>query len=208
MSYSVTEVLNYLTEPELISWMLRTSKKKREDILAYTNRVGKAVDLLIQQDITDGGYLLPEGDEPIENCMKAWESFKVDHPEFLPSVIKMQEEVSLGNVIGHPDFVRMTQDRFGITDLKCTNAIRTKNWTQTAKYLHMNRGIGCNHKEFLSILRLDRETGKYEYKEITDPSYIEYEIKVFDAYELAFNHALTNREQLRLELERDVLDVS
>ena len=198
---SVTEVLDYLTEQELIGWIEKNSKAKRNAIRDEAFRVGKTVDLIIQEDIKDGGYLVPEGDEPVINCLKAWELFKKEHPEFTASVIEMQTELRCDDLVGHPDFVLQR----GIIDLKCATSIRPKYWTQTSKYLDMRWG---GTPGFIGVLRLDKVSGLYEYRLIEDESFINYEIRVFNAYRTVFDHAMTTREQLRKQLEEELLNVS
>ena len=48
---SVTEVLDYLTPPELVNWMERTSKAKRKAIQDEALAIGTEVDRLVQMDI-------------------------------------------------------------------------------------------------------------------------------------------------------------
>jgi len=201
----VTEVLDYLTEPELLNWFKNNSKAKCQKISEAAMCVGTIVDQLVQDDINDGGYLVPEGDEPVMNCMKAWEKFKKDRPWFVPSIIKegMQMELEQGGLIGHPDFPILQADRIGIVDLKCSASIRPRYWTQAAKYLDMYKARILSG--FIGILRLDKTTGEYEYKEMTDSSDITYEVKVFDAYLVAFHHNVKNREIIRQQLEEELL---
>lgn len=202
---SVTEVIGYLEEPELVKWKLRVGKKKSEEISTIASEIGKKVDLLVQQDIKDSGYLVPEGDMPIENCMKGWEKFKKDYPLFVESVKEMQTELKANELVGHPDFICNDGIRAGIVDLKCSSGIRPRYWTQTAQYLRM-----CNHGNYIAVLRLEKTAaeGAYEYKEINDLDYIKYEWSVFDAYLIAFHHNINNREIIRQQLEKEILDVS
>ena len=195
----VTKILSYFTEPELIGWIERNSKAKRLAIRNEAFRVGSLVDSLVQEDINNGGYLSPEGDEPVENCLKAWELFKKDHPDYVGRVKEMQVDLKEGEVTGHPDFVL----DFQIDDLKCATSIRPSYWTQTSKYFRMRFGKVSSGK--IGVLRLDKKSALYEYKVIDDINYINYENEVFDAYHLAFNHAQKNREVLRKQLEDEIL---
>ena len=191
--HSVTEVLDYLVEPELVSWMERTSKAKRKQITDEAKKVGNIVNRLIDLELAGTPQDIPS-DTRIKNCMLGWESFKRDYPSFILSVTTTQEEISDGEIVGHPDFTHLN----GITDLKCAKSIWPKHWTQTAKYYRMKHG---QNDGFIAILRLDKETGNYEYKKFEDQEYIDYEIEVFDAYFTAFRHAMTNREAIRQYLE-------
>lgn len=180
-------------------WIENNSKAKRKAIRDEAFRIGTAVDLLVQEDIRDGGYLVPEGDFPIETCCKAWELFKKDYPDFVTGVKEMQSELVEGEIIGHPDFILEN----GIVDLKCATSIRPNYWTQTAKYFRMK--FGRVNSGMIGVLKLDKVTGLYEYKTIDDIEYINYENDVFNAYHTAFNHAQRNREVLRQQLEEELL---
>ncbi len=205
---SVTEVLDYLTEPELLNWFRNNSKAKCAKISEEAIRVGSLVDSLVQEDIKDGGYLAPEGDEPVVQCLKGWESFKKDHPWFLSSVKYVQKELRYEDVVGHPDFILERLDGWGIVDLKCATSIRPRYWTQCAEYGWLRTQSVITTTGFIGILRLDKITSLYEYKEITKYTDIFYEIKVFDAYLTAYNHNVKNREIIRRQLEEELLNAS
>ena len=196
---SVTTVLGYHTDPDLLKWIENNSKAKRKAISDEAIRIGRASELLVQQDIKEGGYLVPEGDTGIENCMKAWEKFKNEHENFISSVSAMQTEITKGDIVGHPDFII---GESGIIDLKCSSYIRPLYWTQVAKYSDI---LGQKAPRAIGILRLDKKSAKYEYRIISDEDYISYEIKVFEAYYVAFQHSAKNREVIRQQLELETL---
>ena len=209
----VTEILDYLKEPELVNWYRNNSRKKCDEISQRAIRIGTEVDLLVQRDIRDGGYLLPEGEEAITNCMRAWEKFKKDCPSFVGDVKEIQIELRDGELVGHPDFVMERERSYGIADLKCSRSIQPRYWTQVCQYLKMyqidriaNLKVIPPKTYFAGILRLDKEIGDYEYKEIVNFDYIHYEQEVFKAYEVAYYHNMKNREQIRLMLEKEMLD--
>ena len=205
----VTEVIDYLKEPELVKWMLRTSEKKRKQIEDDSLRVGSRVDLLVQQDLRDGGYLLPEDDSEVMSCMTAWEKFKKSRPDIVEAIQleEMQRELSMrmpdGEVVfGHPDLPILQKDRWGILDIKSSKNIWPKHFTQDAVYTEMKRVMdGMSLPRFIGILRLDKASELPFYQEITDESYIQYEVSVFNAYYLAFNHNRNNRETIRMIFE-------
>lgn len=192
----VTQVLDYLTEPELLNWYLTKGKATCKKISDEALRIGSAVDSMIQSDIKGEGYLCPAEDMPIENCMSAWEKFKADHPGYLSSITGFQEELTDGEVVGHPDIILPDQ----IDDVKTSRAIQPRYWTQTAQYARMAK------KSKIGVLRLDKESGLYEYK-VFGQEVIDYENKVFDAYLLAYKHNTTIREIVRRQLEMEVLNV-
>ncbi len=193
----VTQVLDYLTEPELMAWYLRTGKAACKKISDEALRIGTAVDKMIQEDIKGDGYLCPAEDTPIENCMAAWEKFKLAHPTYISLITGFQNELTDGEVVGHPDIILADQ----IDDVKTSRAIQPRYWTQTAKYAQM---AGKNN---IGILRLDKETGNYEYK-VMGKQVIDYELGVFNAYLVAYKHNTTIREIVRQQLEAEVLGVN
>lgn len=196
MPIRVTKVLDYLTEPELLNWYITKGKAACKKIGDEALRIGSAVDRMIQEDIKGEGYLVPEEDAPIVNCMSAWEKFKADHPGYLASITGFQEELTDGEIVGHPDIILADQ----IDDIKTSRAIQPRYWTQTSKYAKMA------NKSKVGVLRLDKESGLYEYK-VFGQDVIDYENTVFDAYLLAYKHNTTIREIVRRQLEEEVLNV-
>lgn len=206
----VTEVLSYMTEPELLEWMLKNSKAKREAIKVEAFRVGTLVDELIRQDIEEDGYLTPEGDESSLNCLNAWEDFKKCYPMFKESVVETQTllEDKENEITGHPDFVIERDGEWGVVDLKTSSGIRPTYWTQTAQYSEMIRkSRGWDHPRFIGVLRVDKKIGVWEYKEIADETVIRYEVEVFKAMLLLYRHGESVREVLRKQLEQETLGV-
>lgn len=196
MPIRVTAVLDYLTEPELLAWYLKTGKAACKKISDAALRVGTLVDKMIQEDIKGEGYLCPAEDTPVENCMAAWEKFKADHPGYMASITGFQDEVTDGEIVGHPDIILADQ----IDDVKTSRAIQPRYWTQTSKYAQMAG------KSKVGIIRLDKETGNYEYK-VMGKDVVDYENRVFDAYLMAYKHNTTIREIVRQQLEMEVLGV-
>lgn len=201
---SVTEVLDYLTEKELLGFFLNNSKAKREAISKEALRIGSDVDRLIQLDIKGERVEAPT-DPKVCNSFLAWRLFIADHPEFKSHVLSIQEELRQGELIGHPDIIYEDEDVIGVIDIKTSRAIYGKYWLQTAKYLDMTGRKGAR---FIAVLRLDKETGKYEYSYQTSEDFISYQIKVFNAYLEVYYHNYNLREVLRSQLEREVLGVS
>ena len=207
----VTDVLDYLKEPELVNWMLKNSAAKRKAIQEEAFRIGTSVDELVRQDVVEGGYLTPEDDSAVLNCMTAWESFKKAHPEFIGSVVETQTnlEDKENDITGHPDFViRRANDTWGIVDLKTSSGIRPTYWTQTAQYSEMWRKMKkTSLPRFIGVLRLDKKEGTWEYKEIADETVIRYEVEIFRSMLLLFRHGESVRESLRQQLEKEILDI-
>lgn len=194
---SVTQVLDYLTEPELLNWYLTKGKAACKKIGDEAKRIGSMVDMMVQHDIQSKGYTLPNEDTAVINCMAAWEKFKQDNPLFVKEVRFLQMELVDGDLVGHPDI--LTDDM--VVDIKTSRAIQPRYWTQTAQYARMAK------KSKIAILRLDKESGLYEWK-VFGKDVIEYENRVFDAYLVAYKHNMTIREIVRKQLEMEVLGVS
>lgn len=213
----VTEVLDYLTEPELLAWMLRTSKAKRERASEDALLVGTYVDVCVQADLKGVDRppqtLVGEALETSINCLKAWDGFRNDRPDILAGIVGMQEEVSDGVVVGHPDLIFDNGARRGIIDVKTSGAMYPKYWTQTAEYAKLKWGPGflddfLKIPGFLGILRLDKKTGIYHYVELDTLIMIRYEVEMFEAYHKAYTHNFMAREFIRQQLEEGVLNVS
>lgn len=211
MSVSVTTVLDYLTEPELLAWMLRTSKPKREAMSEESKTIGSLVDVLIQKDLFPEKFPASETiltDPKAIRCMRAWIEFKTARPDIILGIKGIQLELEADGVIGHPDVYFEDANRWGIIDVKSSRSIYPKYWVQTAKYFDLAKRLKHpedNKPGFIAVLRLDKETGEFHYSEIEDEDMIAYEIGVFEAYKVTYEHAFTNREFLRKQLEMEVL---
>lgn len=205
---SVTEVIDYMVEPELLNWMLRTGAAKRKAIQDEALRVGTVVDTLIQADLKGQEYTPNPDDKQVYNSMCAWEKAKEKYPWLKEGKAQIQKELICGEIVGHPDLIIELPDRWGVIDFKSASSIRPKYWTQVCKYLQMEASLSGRELGFVGVLRLDKTTGEPEYIEISDAEYIAYEVRVFDAYYTAYQHNFKNREMIRQQLEREVLNVS
>ena len=203
---SVTQVLDYSSPPQLTNWFKNNSKAKCEQIGQHTANIGKKVDLLVQQDISEGKYSLPVIDLAVASCMRGWEQCKKDHPQFVTSISSMQTELKLDEIVGHPDFINKSAEEWGITDLKCTSGIRDKNWIQVGKYAQMYMKLNdLSLPAFLRVIRLQRDSDLYEWLEITDPALIRYCMFMFDHYLAVFNNERMLKEHFRHRLEDEIL---
>ena len=202
----VTEVLDHVVHPQLANWFKNNSKMKCERIAEETARIGKTADSLIQQDVNEGGYVPPEDDEQVMNCLKGWETIKKEHPSFVGSITEMQTELKYGGIVGHPDYINKEERGWGITDLKCTSGIRMKNWIQIAMYAQMHMHIkNLEFPFFIRIIRLNRDGAPPEWLEITEPSYINYCMEQFYNYLSIFNSEEIMKEHFRQQLEEELL---
>ena len=133
---SVTRVMDYLAEPELVNWFLNTPKAKRQAISEESLRIGTAVDELVRMDIQGEGYFVPLNEEAITKSMEAWEAFKKERPSFYASIVKKecQRELEIDGLLGHPDLILERDGAWGVVDIKTSKSIMPRYWTQTAQY--------------------------------------------------------------------------
>jgi len=210
---SVTQIIEYYPEPEINRWILRVGKIRAERISKEAREIGTIVDGIVKNDIKTGKLIVPSFPENyfqlVFNCLNGWELFKKDHPGFIKSVKHIDRELvdEEDQIVGHPDMEIDDGVRRGIVDIKCAGAIRPRNWTQTAKYLHLTGHDIHTNKVFIAILRLDKITGLYEYKEIEDSLVIAYEVGVFNAFHKIYRHGMENREVMRRIMESEVLNI-
>jgi len=215
---SVTQVLDWITEPELLAWFKRVGWKKAEQIGEEARMIGTAVDLTIQLQLRSAlpctsplpsisklpSHLLPQFD----SCMAGWRQFCKENAGLIRGVTEVQTELTDGEVVGHPDVIIEYEYAWEIMDVKAANAIRSSHWTQVAKYSDLYLYDKTKDtKRIISILRLDKHGGNYEYKLLDVDDIIQYEVSVFDAYKLIYEHGTIVRERERLALEKEILNV-
>jgi len=204
VSRHVTEVLDYLTEPELLSWMLRTSKAKRDAVSKESLEIGTVVDRMIQEDLFPSASseappsplplspLSPTPPPPpLAGAWGAGERGKGGRPDIISGVKGIQLELEHGGIVGHPDIFYEDDTRWGIIDVKTSRTMYPRYWTQTAEYTELKRLLDYKYVDkprFIAILRLDKESGLPFYMEITDESQIAYEVGIFNAYRMAYDH--------------------
>ena len=209
---SVTQILDQFPEAELISWKLRVGKAKAEAVSKESLEIGSLVDKAIQKEIKSGKREVELAGstqvitQAAQTCLQGWQVFKQQHPEFIPTVIRIQYELSYEDLIGHPDFER--EDRgWGIDDLKCASQIRPSHWTQVAGYAWLKQmqfklGLPAWH----GLLRLDKISGQPEYVQLTDPNEIKYEIEVWNHYRALYGHRERVAERTRIQKEQEAYD--
>lgn len=212
---SVTQILDYFTEPELLAWYLREGKAKCEKISTEAKRVGTAIDLMVKTSLRGQAQTVLGESEEVLSCWIGWQAFLKYQPEFPQYVTGMQTEVTDGELIGHPDFeLEIPGLGWGIIDLKTSKQIQPKHWTQVVQYATLKaRQSQLPPAQFVGILRLDKRNGTYQYAlETPDrPDYaawFAYEQQVFQSYRMAYQHGITVRDRVRMILEEEALDVA
>lgn len=203
---SVTEILDYSCPPYLAAWFKKNSAAKCEQIAKETADCGTLVNRLIEDDILKGSYVSPIGKQDALTCLAQWEILKREHPNFVPSVKRMQTELKAFGIVGHPDFENEEATGWGITDLKCTSGIRLKNWIQEAQYARMKMDMeSLPFPSFIRTIRLPRDGSKYEWVEIRDERMIRKLWWMFDAYYQVFLSEKVINEFFRQQNENLIL---
>ena len=208
----VTEVLDRFPEPAVVSWKVRVGAEKAKEISDEALDIGSIVDGLIQQHINGNYKGCPYGPEDypeVHSCMNAWNNFLTNHPWFIGKVVSIQDELKLDDLVGHPDIILKDE----ICDIKCSKAIRKSYWMQTAQYAKMyenqfKTGLLENNiaKKIyrISILRLDKATGEYEYKSLEEP-FITFWQSKFEARYQAFKEDEEFHAMMRKKKEKELL---
>lgn len=118
--------------------------------------IGTNVDEWIRADISGTKYPKLLSVEA-ENCVRAWEKFKVDYQidlsELKAGVRLFNEDTK---ICGEPDILWEVLSE--VIDIKTSSAIRESYWIQTNWYAN-NLGF-----KYRSVLRLDKNLGIYEYE--------------------------------------------
>jgi len=210
----VSQVIDHLAEPYLVSWKLKN--KDYEKISAEALTIGSFIDQYVKDDL-NGVERLP-GAYPINvaNCVKAWFKFKEDRPDVVERLVKyrhnMQRELVLGDLVGHPDFILDDE----VIDLKTSKRISKSHWMQTAQYAWMwekinkhpaftKTYVGFTTMKKISVLRLCKETGTYEYRTLEEPFFTFWQRKFQARYE-CFKEEVEFTQMMRVKLE-DETDV-
>jgi len=130
---------------------MRTNQRKK----AF--KIGIRVDELIK---TNEFPSMKDSDE-VRNAFASWIEWKENYS---PRTIEIGERLYNDEIMitGEPD---LYFNGVEINDIKCASSIRFEYWVQLGGYLLLP-----NHRkiERVSILRLDKKSGEYEYKVRTD----------------------------------------
>ena len=207
---SVTQVLDQFPDSELIAWKLRVGAKEAERKSQEGLRVGTLVDLEIQHHVRQQPFDLHSTDLPVFTALQAWHRYNEQYPAFFDSITAIQEELTDGEIVGHPDLTCARDGGWGTVSIKCTNRIRPVHWTQEAAYAQL-RGVQypiLGVPQFLGILRLDKQTGQPEYQELTDAAAIRYEMDVWRHYVALYQHRERVKERTISQLEEEILGCS
>lgn len=211
----VSEILDHFCEPYLVAWKLKTKDWQKVSQDALT--LGTAMDTWVQGSINEDVELMKSVIVPIHlkdqfmACESAWTKFKAERPDVFNRLRQfkhnMQRELTLGDLVGHPDFILDDE----VIDLKTSKQVSKSHWMQTAQYATMvNWGQPLSGEyayspiKRISILRLDKESGEYQFQTLEEP-FISFWQRKFQARYEAFCEDKEFSEMMRVKLEEEKL---
>lgn len=165
----ITSVLDYFATPKLVEWKVKLGSKESNKISKVAKTIGTRVDGLIKTHITTGKVKMSVNDsQSVVNCYRGYLQWQKDWQPKIECVDKMLFWDEL-RVAGTLD-LQLTD---GVVDIKCSESIRKNYWLQVAMYTKMLEIVEGKKYDKLSVLRLDKLTGEYQYKQIPyDERYI------------------------------------
>lgn len=176
----ITRILGFFQPPFLVDWIMRVGKAQAKRIANHAAKIGTRVGELIEKEWKEGVYKFKAADDyAVKNCMKAWADFKRDHqPEILDMEVTEYDE-ELG-VAGTRDIRCRINGVHGVLDLKSSKSIHLTYWIQTVFYRRswnkLAEARGEQPMEECWILRLDKETGMYEFQSLTKAGFLYEEV--------------------------------
>lgn len=154
----VTSILGYFTPKPLVDWQLKNGKEAKQ-VSKTAKAIGTRVHNLSLEYDKKMSYRLTPNDSPsIGNCMRAYKEFKnIEKPTYIESEYMVFSD-KLG-IAGTMDRKLVTKE---VIDLKTSNKIRLSYWIQLAIYNYLDN----ESSDTLSVVRLDKFSGIYEYKSV------------------------------------------
>ena len=194
---SVTQTLDAYTEPEIWEWKLRVGVAKAKRVSEEALKLGKEIDLMIQQDLQGKG-LDRESEVPeIQNAIEGWNKFKEKHPEYARGIECIQAELVQGNLVGHPDIIHLKE----VADIKTSKwlVIRPKWVVQASRYAVMAK------KDRASIILLSKVAPTFLYVWWEGEMVEYFGNKVFAAFETIFEYRGVASEMVRGYMEKEMV---
>ena len=145
----VTRILDYFAPPELVSWKVRVGNKEANRVSKVALKFGTRVHSLIG---TNGKLDKKDGEE-VRNCMKAWSSWMADNNTEFKNGVTLYDDVR--QVAGTPDLLTDSW----LVDIKTSREVKPTHFAQLGGYA----SLLPNKPVLLAILRLDKQSGLYEY---------------------------------------------
>jgi hypothetical protein len=140
--------------PELVDWKVRVGNREANMVMKKTGAFGTLIDGAIRTDWKNP--TVPKPTFESKNCIKAWKDFVTENgveDVTFPDTLFDEEE----RVAGTPDFV-WNSGKY-LDDIKTTNSVKPSHFIQLGSYANKLP----QKPERLGIIRLDKETGIYQY---------------------------------------------
>ena len=155
----ISQVADFVKTEDFIDWIEKTEKRERTKRKNLALKIGTEVDGLIK-GFVHNPIMPTKMSAEVGSCFQAFTSWGENYS---PSIVTGERlfNKELG-ITGEPDLYLNNNE---ISDIKCSIAIRPSYWLQLGGYLLLP--IGFEPKQ-VSILRLSKSDGSYEYKVRTD----------------------------------------
>lgn len=228
----VSEILDFFQEPYLVAWKLKNRdwQKVSEEAL----RIGTIVDQMVQVDIRCGQYVYPDDPTVSNcvKAWEKFKQERPDVLERLFKYQEnIQRELVLGDLVGHPDFILDDEviDLKTSKSVSKSHWMQTAQYahmvSSTTMIVHSKQVklptnivpgsvITVNNIEDIfatsqkikkiSILRLDKLTGEYEYRTLEEP-FLTFWQRKFQARLECYMEEKEFREMMRVKLEQEKL---
>lgn len=183
----VTSVLNYFSNPELVKWQLTNNRAKQ--ISKTAKQIGTRVhNLSVVYDKTKAIRLTPNDSVSIKNCMEAYKGFcDAERPTYTETEYTVFSEKL--RIAGTMDRKLVTKE---VLDIKTSDKIRLNYWLQLGMYNYLDG----EWAERLSVVRLDKLVGMYEYKVIAyDKRLVNVFLGLLDYYRYATSEKIVKAKQ-------------
>lgn len=155
----VTTVLHFFTPEDLVKWGLKVGKKEHGEITKLAMKIGTRVDKISTAIMDNKKWAITKKDHPaVRNCVEGFQRWlKEENPVINDYQVTCKDDSLM--IAGTRD-IRI--NNYTIVDVKCSGRINLSYWIQIGTYAFLS-GLPIKR---LGILRLDKLTGDYEYKEI------------------------------------------
>lgn len=153
----ISQVSSFIKTEKYVEWCDKTDKRERNKAIKTAQKIGTEVDFLIKKSLEGESLPIIHDNAEVLSCLDAFRRFDERNPNamFVPGKRYFNESLK---ITGETDLESPDE----IIDIKCSLAIRPEYWLQMGGYLH------CRDAKKVSILRLDKNTGGYEYQSVCD----------------------------------------
>lgn len=148
----VSKVASFFKGPDYMDYLESRPKRERTLALKRAIKVGTRVDQIIKCGVAPD----EKDSEEMKSAYTAFLKFTENYPYTRSCAVRLAN-TDLG-ITGEPD---LYFDGREISDIKCSSEIRLEYWIQLGGYLWLPNPIKPDR---VSILRLDKRKGEYEYR--------------------------------------------